>query len=331
MTRHGETPDRDSDTLGLNDRALRVVDRIASDAIALGAIVNERPRSEEGARIIDCGVSAPGGLELGRLMAEACLAGLGTVSIVPGDRGVWPGPAVAVATDRPVAACLASQYAGWRISEGKFFAMASGPMRAATDKEAIFQQIGFRERVSDAVGILECSSLPGDDICQSIAAACDVSVSRLSLLAARTASIAGCLQIAARSVETALHKMHEIGFDVSRVASGYGVAPLAPVAKNDMAGIGRTNDSILYGAEVTLWLSGEDADWSEFGPKIPSSASRDYGRPFGEVFKAYDYDFYKVDPLLFSPAVVTLISLKSGKTERFGELRPDLLRQSFEG
>ena len=40
-------------------------------------------------------------------------------------------PLVQVVTDHPVRACLASQYAGWAIKEGKYFAMGSGPMRAA--------------------------------------------------------------------------------------------------------------------------------------------------------------------------------------------------------
>ena len=64
-------------------------------------------------RVIDCGIETPGGLEAGRLLAEVCLAGLGRVNIVPGRADVWPGPAVQVETDHPVAACMASQYAGW--------------------------------------------------------------------------------------------------------------------------------------------------------------------------------------------------------------------------
>ena len=50
--------------------------------------------------------------------------------IVPGEVGGRPIPVVQVVTDHPVQSCLASQYAGWAISEGKYFAMGSGPMRA---------------------------------------------------------------------------------------------------------------------------------------------------------------------------------------------------------
>ena len=86
---------------------------------------------------------------------------------------------------------------------------------------------------------------------------------------------------------------------------------------------------MLYGGEVTLWLRGDDARLAELGPRIPSSGSKDYGRPFGEIFKSYNHDFYNIDPLLFSPAVVTLINLDSGKSFRFGETNRDVLRQSF--
>ena len=323
---HHERPQES--TGPLNRAAARIAQRIAGGAADLAVSIG-RPASG-GATVIDCGVHVAGGLEAGRLLAEACLAGLGQVSISSGDPSVWSGPWVTVAVDRPLAACLASQYAGWRIAEGKFFAMASGPMRALAGQEELFERIGCREKSDTAVGILECSSLPSNEVCEQIASQCGVKSERLTLLAARTASLAGSTQIAARSVETALHKMHELGFDVSTVVSGFGTAPLSPPAKNDMAGIGRTNDSILYGASVTLWVRAEDTALASIGPRIPSSESKDYGRPFAEVFASYEYDFYKVDPHLFSPATITLVNLASGKLLRFGESRPDLIRRSFE-
>ena len=63
-----------------------------------------------------------------------------------------PVPAIQVVTDHPVHACLASQYAGWAISEGKYFAMGSGPMRAAHGKEELFDHIPGREQAPVAVG-----------------------------------------------------------------------------------------------------------------------------------------------------------------------------------
>jgi methenyltetrahydromethanopterin cyclohydrolase len=283
------------------------------------------------ATVVDCGVEVRGGLEAGRLMAEVCLAGLGRVEIVAGNADLWPGPAVVVRTDAPVAACMASQYAGWKVQHEKFFAMGSGPMRAAAGKEELFDKIGFCERPELAVGVLETSEFPPDDVLRSLTEACGVAVERLTILVAPTASQAGGVQIAARSVETALHKLFELGFELSRIESGFGIAPLPPVACDDLAAIGRTNDAILYGAEATLWLRGDDESLQEIGPKVPSSASADYGQPFAEIFKHYGGDFYQIDPLLFSPAVVTLMNLDTGNTFRFGHTLPRVIHRSFSG
>ena len=107
------------------------------------------------------------------------------------------------------------------------------------------------------------------------------------------------------------------------------VNALVLIAADPLTGIGRTNDAVLYGAEVTLWVTGDDTTLAELGPRIPSSASPDHGRPFAEIFEKYDRDFYKIDPLLFSPAAVTLNNLDTGRVFRFGEIREDILQRSF--
>ncbi len=151
------------------------------------------------------------------------------------------------------------------------------------------------------------------------------------MFAARTASPAGTVQIVARSVETALHKLHVLGFDLSRVVAGGGLAPLPPLADDDLQAIGWTNDAILYGASVTLAIRDRIDDLMEFASRVPSCASPDYGRPFAEVFARYDCDFYRIDPMLFSPAMICFI--KYGDPQEpgllFGRLAPDVLAESF--
>jgi methenyltetrahydromethanopterin cyclohydrolase len=308
----------------LNERAATICQSIMADAERLRVNVS----SIGGATFIDAGIAVPGGLAAGMALAEVCLAGLGRIALVPAST-TWSGPAVSVTTDHPVAACMASQYAGWQISQGKYFAMGSGPMRAVGSKEPLFERIGNRESPTEVVGVLETRKAPTPEVIQYIAQACQVTPEKLTLVAAPTASQAGGVQIVARSIETALHKMLEIGFDITRVASGFGVAPLPPVAADDLAAIGRTNDAILYGGEVTLWIHGADDDLASLGPRIPSSASSDHGQPFKQIFERYDRDFYRVDPHLFSPAVVTLVNLDTGRTFRFGRLLPDVIEQSF--
>jgi methenyltetrahydromethanopterin cyclohydrolase len=310
----------------LNSQAAALVARAGSDRERLKIDVIE---CSSGATVFDFGVKATGGLEAGIRLAEICLAGLGEVAIVPNDSQIFAGPAVSVFTDHPVAACMASQYAGWQITGEKFFAMGSGPMRAAAASEKLFDDIGHREKTPVAVGVLECGKLPPPAVCQQIAADSGVSPAQLTLCVARTASIAGTVQVVARTVETALHKMHELGFDLAKIASGYGVAPLPPTAADDMSGIGRTNDAVLYGGRVTLWVRADDDELAAIGPKIPSSASSDYGRPFAEIFASCGHDFYKIDPLLFSPAEVTLVNLATGRMHRHGSPAPAILLSSF--
>jgi methenyltetrahydromethanopterin cyclohydrolase len=313
-------------TMTLNTRAAALCQAMITEADELRLAVHRIGR----ATVIDLGIEVAGGLEAGRRLAEICMAGLGHVDFAPGDPAIWPGPAVTVRTDAPVAACMASQYAGWEIKVDKYFAMGSGPMRAAAGVEALFERIGHRERPADVVGVLETRKLPTPAVVEHIAGACGIVAERLTLLVAPTASQAGTVQVVARSVETALHKLGELGLDLSRITSAWGTAPLAPVAKNDLAAIGRTNDAILYGAEVTLWVRGEEASLASIGPRVPSSASLDHGLPFAEIFKRSGHDFYKIDPHLFSPAVVTFQNLDSGSLHRFGRVEPAVLLQSFE-
>ena len=251
---------------------------------------------ERGGRFIDCGIEVRGGFRAGLDLAQICLADLAEVTIVPGAVGGRACPYVQVVTDHPVAACLASQYAGWAIHEGKYFAMGSGPMRAAAAREPIFETIGRHEQSESVVGVLEARKEPPPAVVASIAEACHVAPSAVTLLVAPTASLAGGIQVVARSIETALHKLAEVGFDLSRLKSAIGTAPLPPVAANDLAAIGRTNDAILYGARVVLWVTGDDDSLRAVGPQVPSTSSRDHGEPFAAIFARYHNDFYAVDP-----------------------------------
>jgi len=208
--------------------------------------------------------------------------------------------------------------------------MGSGPMRAAAGKEELFNKIGLREHPAAAVGVLEASRLPPPDVLEMLAESCGVAPAALTVWAARTASQAGTVQIVARSVETALHKLSELGFDLSRIESGYGIAPLPPVGRDDLEAIGRTNDAILYGGEVTLWVRGDDESLAAIGPRVPSSASPNFGAPFAEIFARYNGDFYAIDPQLFSPAVVTFSNLDTGRTFRFGRTLPEVIGRWYE-
>jgi methenyltetrahydromethanopterin cyclohydrolase len=310
--------------VNLNARAAALCQSLEGDAARLRV---ELHRSADGATVADFGVDAAGGLAAGILLARVCLADLATVVVEPVVNEARP--QVVVETDHPVLACMASQYAGWEVKGEKFFAMGSGPMRAAAAREPLFAELKYREQAATCIGVLESGKLPPTAVCDEIAAKCGVAPSGLTLLVAATRSVAGTLQIVARSVETALHKLHELKFDLKRIERGWGSAPLPPPVDDDMAAIGRTNDAILYGGRVVLYARGDDASLEEIGPRTPSIASPDYGRPFAEVMAAYNNDFYRIDPLLFSPAQITLVNLDTNHTFEFGQLNPDVLAKSF--
>jgi methenyltetrahydromethanopterin cyclohydrolase len=308
----------------LNDRANRIADEMERDADRFRIQVSR----VAGARVIDCGGAVTGSLAAGLAMARATLADLAEVSYVPCPIPEVGGAAVQVVTDDPVRACLASQYAGWQVTVGKFFAMGSGPMRALAAREDLFQHIPGKEEARVAVGVLETRSHPTEEVIASIVGKLPPVAESLTLLVAPASSLAGTTQVVARTVETALHKLHELRFDVGQVVSGYGVAPLPPVAADELQGIGRTNDAILYGGKVTLWVRADDEVIAAIGPRVPSGSSRDHGSLFAELYARYG-NFYQIDPLLFSPAEVEFRNLKTGVCQRFGQAEPALVRKSF--
>ncbi len=312
-------------TVSLNERAVALADRLAADAEALQVDVTTL---SNGTRVIDCGA---GGFEAGRYFAEICMAGLGSVAYAPlVIEGRWL-PALTVTTDRPAIACLAAQYAGWKVDPEGYFAMGSGPGRALIRAEDLYDDLDWDEQASVAVLCLETRDAPPAAVADFVAERAGVPPSALTLLTAPTASIAGGVQIAARVVETALHKLHELEFDVRTVVAGYGSCPLPPVAGDDLAALGRTNDAVLYGGQVHLTVDAEDDVLGELVERLPASASSDYGEPFGKVLKAANYEFYDIDPLLFSPAQIRVTSVASGRSFEAGRVDREVLERSFWG
>jgi methenyltetrahydromethanopterin cyclohydrolase len=320
--------------ISVNLRAAAIVQQMIAEKEALGLEVKQL---NNGATVLDAGVNAPGSMEGGRLFASACMGGLGQVHFVQcalenRENGQAAGdwlPHVAISVSCPHIACMASQYAGWALRLDNYFAIGSGPARALYAGEKIFQQMDYRDHADIAVLMLEGRELPGETLTAFVAEKCRVKPERLFLLIAPTASLAGSIQIAARSVETGMHKLHELGFDVRQVQAATGLCPLAPVAADDMHAIGRTNDAILYGARVFYTVKADDRALQDLIRQVPSASSRDYGTPFYDLLLRYKGDFFQVDPMLFSPAEVQINNLNSGHTFCAGHANPSLLKASL--
>jgi methenyltetrahydromethanopterin cyclohydrolase len=320
--------------ISVNQRAASIVQQMIEEKEALGFEVKQL---NNGATVINAGVNVPGSMEGGRLFASACMGGLAHISYVHRalenqEKGqadsAWL-PFVEIIVSRPHIACMASQYAGWALRQEKYFAIGSGPARSLYANEKIFQLLDYRDHADIAVLMLEGRELPSEAVADFVAEKCRVKPARLFLLIAPTASLVGSIQIAARSVETGMHKLQELGFDVRQVQSASGSCPLAPIAADDLHAIGRTNDAILYGARVFYTVKADDRELKALIQQVPSASSRDYGTPFYDLLMRYKGDFFQVDPLLFSPAQVQIDNLNSGHTFCAGYANSSLLKASL--
>ena len=318
-------------TLSVNAGALALVETLKDRAGHLKLGVS---KGAAGETLIDAGARVPGSLEAGRLITEICLGGLGTVEIGSSPYlSRWPFT-LTVRTPQPVLACLGSQYAGWQLTHGEgddaYFSMGSGPARALAGKEDLFKDIAYADKSDAAVLVLETGSPPPEVLVRWIAKTCDIATDALTIVYTPTQSLAGSVQIVGRVVEVALHKAHELKFDLSRIVEGMGTAPLSPPHPDFVIAMGRTNDAVIYGGRIMLHVTGPAADAEDLAARLPSSTASDYGRPFAEIFKEYEGDFYKIDPMLFSPAEVAVVSLESGETFRGGSVDPKLVDASFD-
>jgi methenyltetrahydromethanopterin cyclohydrolase len=290
--------------------------------------------TSQGVRIVDAGIQARSGIAAGATIAAICMGGLGRVA-VRAAHGAWP-TTIEVSSSQPVLACLASQYAGWSLAATeeqtggrKFFALGSGPARALACKEPLFEELGYRDQSDTGVLVLETEREPPAVIIDKVLRDCRLEGSGLTVILTPTTSAAGTTQVVGRVLEVALHKAHHLGFPVASIVEGVASAPLPTPAHDATEAMGRTNDAILYGGRAHLTVDADDAAARSLAHDLPSLNSRDYGRTFAEVFRQYEFDFYKIDPALFAPAEVWVSSRQSGNTWHAGRVNFDLLRAAW--
>jgi methenyltetrahydromethanopterin cyclohydrolase len=323
-------PNETPPVLGVNALAqpflAQLLDAFASDiSVHTGA---------HGVRIVDAGIAARSSAAAGAVITALCMGGLGRVALRAGDVA-WP-TWIEVASEQPVLACLASQYAGWSLAATKeqtggkkFFALGSGPARALACKEPLFEELGYRDRCDTGVLVLETDREPPAVVVEKVLRDCDLEPAGLTIVLTPTTSTAGTTQVVGRVLEVALHKAHHLGFPLASIVEGMARAPLPPPAAEGTEAMGRTNDAILYGGRVHLTIESDDDAARKLAHDLPSLNSRDYGRTFAEIFRQYEFDFYKIDPALFAPAEVWVSNRKTGSTFHAGRVDFDLLRGAW--
>jgi len=314
--------------LSVNRKAYELVQKLcaASDEYCVSV-----KKTRSGATMIDAGIRVKGGFNAGRMVTEICMGGLGEARIFPKRYGDVELSSIFVHTDHPALATFGSQFAGWQIKKGDFFAIGSGPARAlALKPREIFDRIGYADEADVAVMVLETSKEPSESLIEEFASECKVSPSRLYVVLVPTTSVAGAAQVSGRIVETGVHKLFKLGVDPLSIGCAWGCAPIAPVHPKFVKAMGMTNDVILYGGVAYYVLRhDDDGELKAVLEKAPSSASKHYGKPFSEVFKEAGGDFYKIDSNLFAPAVFVVNNVVTGSVFRVGEVNVDVLKRSL--
>jgi methenyltetrahydromethanopterin cyclohydrolase len=305
----------------LNRMATELVDEALDFADELNVAVHQL---DSDALVVDFGVSVPGGVEAGLMLAEIQTAGLATVQTGVDEVAGAPLTHVELSTDHPALALLCSQKAGWELAVEGFEGLGSGPARALVAREDEFARVGYRDDFEFAVLAVESDTLPGEAVVEHVAETAGVAESGVFLPAFRTASLAGSVSMAARAAELAVFRLSELGYDPLDVLSVTGSAPVAPVADDDETAIARTNDALAYGGQAHAVVAEPFDRFDE----VASTATDEYGTPFAEIFAEADWDFYEVPESVFAPAQVT-IDVVGGDTHVVGERNEAQLAESF--
>lgn len=315
-------------SLSVNRLAWKLLEKVCDNSDFYGVKVE---KASSGTTLVDAGIEARGGFQAGRIVTEICMGGCGRAEITFRQYGELWLLSIFVYTDHPVIATLGSQFAGWQIKEGDYFAIGSGPARAlALKPKEIYEKIGYRDDFDKAIVVLETDKRPPVKLMDRLTKDCCVSAENLTIVLTPTASVAGSTQVSGRIVETGIHKLSKVGLDPNAILYAWGCAPISPIHPKFAKAMARTNDAILYGGITYYTVECEDdEELRQIVDKAPSKASKDYGKPFMEIFKEANYDFYKIDPNLFAPAVVTINNVKTGSTFECGEINVKALRESF--
>lgn len=239
-------------------------------------------------------------------IAEASLGLLGKISIEKQKLRVEIPEKVAIAT-------LSCQLAGWRISINNRNALASGPGRIPAKKPAeLIEKVGYYEKAEKTALLLETDYLPNNETCKEILE--QTNSKEVLIIAFKTASYIGLINILARVVELGVFNLYNLGYDISKILYAKGEVPIPKLNSEVMA---NANDALIYSSFIFFKVDGWDFNLTE---STVSRASKFYGRKFSEILKEYDNDFYKLPNEIFAPAKVKVVDVKKNREYVAGKI-----------
>ena len=317
------------ETLSVNHLAWKLAEKLLNNQAFYGVHASKTTAC---ATVIDAGVNVPGGFQAGKILTELCMGGAGKAQLGFKAYGDLTLPSITVSSDHPAVAALGSQFAGWRIKEPDgSIAIGSGPARAlALKPKNVYEEIDYKDASEKAVLTLESNSLPSDALIEKVTSSCNIKPEDLIAAVAPTASFAGLTQVTGRVVEVGIHKLRTLGLSPKLIRYALGYAPIPPKCKEFEEAMARTNDAILYGGTVYLVVEHDDeVALKKIVEQAPSNTSKDYGKPFLQIFREADRDFYKIDHALFAPALLMINNVKTGKTFTAGKVNAGILKESL--
>lgn len=288
---------------------------------------------ENGTTVIDLGQKVKGSWEAGRILTEILLGGLGQASFetFPEKIAGTYLPAVNVRVDWPLLSLAGCQISGWELSPGNFAPILAGPGRTLGRKENdwLTPYTDYEDDFDKAIITIESPSTVTLEQANNLAKACNVDSDMLYILIAPPASLVTYIQVSGRILEQTLHRLMEENFDLDTIIQSQGFCVIPPLIKDELISMGRMNDALIYGGHANFTVNTKDKYIKNIINKITSDQSEVYGRPFKEIFKEADLDFYNVPKELFSPASVTIINEKTGKSFNAGKFNKKVLEKSF--
>jgi methenyltetrahydromethanopterin cyclohydrolase len=309
--------------ISVNENVTRLVDRLLDMEEELSV---KSYFLENKATVIDCGVKASGSIGAGVLFGDISMGGLGSVSFVPGIIGDYYVNFTQVCVDRPAVACLGCQKPAWKFKADGFAGTGYGPARAIAQKpKALYSAINYTDDAETAVINIETQVVPGVKELDYVARQCSTDPECVVALVARPNSIVGSIVNSARTVEWAMNRLFQLGYDVKDVFSALGACPVAAVKPGEADVASASFDSIAYYGMAQLYVKNHDDRFKD----ATSMSSKSYGKNFGELLGESQGDYSKVDPAMFAPAKLMVNGTQDGSFEAYGKLNALMLLDSY--
>jgi methenyltetrahydromethanopterin cyclohydrolase len=309
--------------ISVNDNVTKYVDKLLDREEELNV---KSYYLENQATVIDCGIKSPGSIGAGIILASISLGGLGKISVVPAIIDEYYIHFSQAYINRPSIACLGSQKPAWKLKIEGYNGTAYGPARAISQKpKAIYTAIDYSDDSETAIINIESMALPGEKEIDAIAKQCNTDPECVVALVAPANSIASSVVNSTRTVEWAMNRLFQLGYNINDIITASSATPIAPIRSDEHEFLGSSFDSISYYGMAQIYAKCHDDRFKE----ATSISSKSYGKGFMTLVKESQGDLSKVDPAMFSPARLIVNGVQDGTLQGYGKLNAAMLMASY--